>query len=380
MARQKILFVFGTRPETIKLFPVIDLAKSQPDDFQVRLCFTGQHRQMVEPLLELFELAPDHDLAVMQANQKLAGLTGRLLIGIDEVLDMEEPDWVVVQGDTTTALTGAMSAFYRNIAVAHVEAGLRTGDMSSPFPEEMNRQMVGRLARLHLAPTKLAREQLLAEGVPDRTIDVTGNTVIDAMFHVRDKFLGQFELAKTFPQIDPSKKMLLITGHRRESFGEPFANICWAIRDLLQAYPDLQAVYPVHLNPNVQQPVREILAAPANNGSIHLIDPVDYVPFVGLLLHSHIILTDSGGIQEEAPSLGKPVLVMREKTERPEGIEAGTVRLVGTDRQSIRANTAELLDNPGAYQRMAQAVNPYGDGKAAQRVVKALIRHADRIS
>lgn len=373
MSRQKILFVFGTRPETIKLFPVIRLARLQPEHFQVRLCFTGQHREMVEPLLELFEMRPENDLALMQKDQRLSELTARLLVGLDEVLVRERPNWVVVQGDTTTALAGAMSAFYRGISVAHVEAGLRTGDLSAPFPEEMNRQMLARVARLHLAPTNLARGQLLAEGVPERNIHVTGNTVVDALLHVQKEFLAGFDLAAALPGIDLSKRILLITGHRRENFGQPLRNICLAIRDVLEEYPDILAVYPVHLNPNVRGPVFDILSSQAGMGRICLIEPLDYVPFVGLMQHCHIVLTDSGGIQEEAPSLGKPVLVMREKTERPEGIEAGTVKLVGTGRQRIRDNVAELLDNPSIYQRMARAVNPYGDGKASERIIKVLL-------
>ncbi|NIA06527.1 MAG: UDP-N-acetylglucosamine 2-epimerase (non-hydrolyzing) [Actinobacteria bacterium] len=372
MAHQKLLFVFGTRPETIKLWPVIELARSFPADFDVRVCFTGQHLQMVEPLLKLFGLEPDYCLKVMKPNQQLAGLTASLITELDTVLDTVNPDWIIVQGDTTTALAGAWAGFYRRIRVAHVEAGLRTGDTSSPFPEEMNRQVLSRLAWLHLAPTSLAREQLLGEGVADERICVTGNTVIDALFQAKEKFLPKLDLKQTFSQIDLSKRMLLITGHRRESFGQPFRNICWAIRDLLDQYPDLQAIYPVHLNPNVQQPVQQILAPKSGSSNMHLLAPLDYVAFVALLEHCHLVLTDSGGIQEEAPSLGKPVLVMRDNTERPEGVDAGTARLVGTDREGIRSAVSELLDNPLAYQRMAQAVNPYGDGRASERIVTAL--------
>ena len=328
---------------------------------------------MVEPLLDLFDMWPEHDLSVMQDDQELSELTARLLLGVEQVLVEEDPDWVIVQGDTTTATAAALSAFNRGISVAHVEAGLRTGDLSSPFPEEMNRLMVARLARLHLAPTSRARGQLLAEGIPDRRICVTGNTVIDALLKVRSEFLPEVELGTALPGINLSRRILLITGHRRESFGKPLRNICLAIRDVLEDYPDIVGVYPVHLNPNVRGPVFDILSGPASKGRIHLIDPVDYVPFVGLMAHCHIVLTDSGGIQEEAPSLGKPVLVMREKTERPEGIEAGTAKLVGTERQGIRDGVAELLEDPGVYQRMAKAVNPYGDGKAAERVIKALL-------
>ena len=377
MARQKLLFVFGTRPETIKLWPVIHQAESQSEDFEVRLCFTGQHRQMAEPLLKLFGLEPDYDLEVMEQNQGLSRLTAKVLLQLDEVLATEEPDWLIVQGDTTTALAGAWAGFYRRIPIAHVEAGLRTKNVSSPFPEEMNRQVVARLASLHLAPTSLARQQLLAEGISPAKICVTGNTVIDALLYVKEKFLPSLDLARTFSQIDLSKKMLLITGHRRESFGQPFRNICWAIRDLLDEYPDLQAVYPVHLNPNVQQPVREILAPKGQKSNMHLLAPLDYVEFVALLSHCYLVLTDSGGIQEEAPSLGKPVLVMRDNTERPEGIQAGTAKLVGTDRLSIRSAVSELLDDPVAYERMAQAVNPYGDGQAAPRIVEALRQHGN---
>lgn len=372
MAAPKLLFVFGTRPEIIKLFSVIRAARAD-DRCQVRLCATGQHRQMLDSFMALFGLVPDCDLDVMVAGQTLNGLSARLLERLDAVLADEKPDAVIVQGDTTTAMAGALAAFHRGVPVAHVEAGLRTWDLQAPFPEEFNRQLVGRLARWHLPPTQWAADNLRREGVPEDRIAVTGQTGIDTLLWARDHLLPQFDLAARFPYLD-DKPLLLITGHRRESFGAGFEDLCWAIRELVESRPDLRAVYPVHLNPNVQAPVQRILGPAAATGRLHLEPPLDYLAFTALLLRCRLVLTDSGGVQEEAPSLGKPVLCMRAVTERPEGVNAGAVRLVGTDRQAIVAAVSELLDNPEAYRQMAEVRNPYGDGRAAPRVIDAILR------
>lgn len=360
----KILIVFGTRPEAIKMAPVVkQLRRSKLID--LRICVTGQHREMLDQVLDLFEIVPEYDLDLMRPDQGLTELTMNILKGVDFVLADYKPDWVVVHGDTSTAMAASLAAYYRQTKVAHVEAGLRTHDIYSPWPEEANRQIVGRLASLHFAPSTAARENLIKENIPDSHIFVTGNTVIDALLDVsqkidRDINLNQV-LASNFPFIDASKKLILVTGHRRESFGAGFESICEALKEIAFE-PNVQVVYPVHLNPNVQEPVQRILS---NVDNVHLIAPQEYLPFVYLMKASFLILTDSGGIQEEAPSLGKPVLVMRENTERPEAVFAGTVRLVGSDRKRIVAQALEILRDKNMYDEMAFAHNPYGDGLAS---------------
>lgn len=372
----KVLSVFGTRPEAIKMAPVV-LALKASTQFESRVCVTAQHRQMLDQVLALFEISPDYDLDLMRPNQDLFDITSRILLGLREVLDDYQPDLVLVHGDTTTCFAVSLAAFYKQIAVGHVEAGLRTGDMLAPFPEEANRSLVGRLARLHFAPTELSRANLLQENTSDSSIAVTGNTVIDALLWVKAR-LAKYDDAvwrdavgsKVFERLDgTARKLVLITGHRRENFGQGFVDLCSAIKDLAEAHSDWEFVYPVHLNPNVQQPVFDILSGLEN---VSLIDPQDYLPFTWLMNRSSLILTDSGGIQEEAPSLGKPVLVMRSVTERPEAVEAGTVRLVGTDRQAIVKHVEEVMLDDQVYQTMSKAHNPYGDGNAAQRIVEVI--------
>ena len=372
----QVLSVFGTRPEAIKMAPVV-LALEKAEGFESRVCVTAQHRQMLDQVLDLFGITPDYDLDIMLQGQDLFDVTARALLGLRDVLRKDKPDLVLVQGDTTTCFSGALAAFYEHIPVGHVEAGLRTGDLAAPFPEEGNRSLVGRIATYHFPPTEGSRQNLLGEGVSDDRIWVTGNTVIDALLMVRDKlqarpqshwteYLGQ----NLYDRVtNPARHMVLITGHRRESFGQGFIDLCSAIHDVAVSHPDWDLVYPVHLNPNVQKPVFDILGGHDN---IYLIEPQDYEPFVWLMDQSDMILTDSGGIQEEAPSLGKPVLVMREVTERPEAIEAGTVRMVGTDREAIRSGVELLLTDEVTYSRMARAHNPYGDGKAAARILAAI--------
>jgi UDP-N-acetylglucosamine 2-epimerase (non-hydrolysing) len=372
----KVSSVFGTRPEAIKMAPVLRaLAKKEGIDSQ--LCVTAQHRQMLDQVLELFDITPDYDLNLMTPGQDLFDITSKSLLGLRDILSLAKPDLVLVHGDTTTCFTTALAAFYEGIPVGHVEAGLRTGDLKAPFPEEANRTLVGRLASYHFAPTNTARDNLLAEGSSEQAIWVTGNTVIDALLMVRDSVMEypaqkwiELYSAKLYERIvDPDRKLILITGHRRENFGQGFINICQAINDLATAHPDWDLVYPVHLNPNVQKPVFELLGSQPN---VSLIEPQDYAPFVWLMNHSDLVLTDSGGIQEEAPSLGKPVLVMRDVTERPEAVLAGTVRLVGTDREKICAEVETILGNADVYTAMSQAHNPYGDGFAASRIIEAL--------
>jgi UDP-N-acetylglucosamine 2-epimerase (non-hydrolysing) len=373
---RRILTVFGTRPEAIKMAPLV-LGLAEAEGIESRLCVTAQHRQMLDQVLNLFGLVPDYDLDLMGTNQDLYDITCRALTGLRDVLRADRPDVVLVHGDTTTCFAAALAAFYEQIPVGHVEAGLRTGDLRAPFPEEANRSLVGRLARYHFAPTAGARANLLAENVPDETIWVTGNTVIDALLQVRDKvsqypaghWQAHFGDALYQRITDPARKLILITGHRRENFGQGFIDLCQAIRDLAIAHPDWDMLYPVHLNPNVRRPVFEILGGQAN---IHLTEPQDYAPFVWLMDRCDLILTDSGGIQEEGPALGKPVLVMRQVTERPEAVTAGTVRLVGTDRARIVAGVTEVLLNPAVYAAMAQAHNPYGDGRAVPRIIAVL--------
>jgi UDP-N-acetylglucosamine 2-epimerase (non-hydrolysing) len=375
--KKKIMLVFGTRPEAIKMAPLYHALKALPDEFDTQLCVTAQHRQMLDQVLKVFEITPDIDLNLMTPGQDLFDVTASVLTGMRDVLRAHMPDALLVHGDTTTSLAAAMAGFYAGVPVGHVEAGLRTHDVYAPFPEEFNRQVASKVTRWHFAPTAFSRQNLLDERVPDAAISVTGNTVIDALFWMlgridadaqRRSALEEF-LTKQLNFDWQNQRFVLMTGHRRENFGDGFLQICHALKELAPRYPAVQFVYPVHLNPNVQQPVNAILANVAN---VHLIAPLDYEPFVYLLKHSHIVLTDSGGIQEEAPSLGKPVLVMRDVTERPEAIEAGTVRLVGADRSRIVSNVAELLDNKASYAAMSKAHNPYGDGNACARIISIL--------
>ena len=372
----KILIVFGTRPEAIKMAPLVHAFKANPA-FETIVCVTAQHRQMLDQVLNIFEITPDIDLDLMRAGQDLFDVTSAVLLGMREVLKNHQPEAVLVHGDTTTAYAAATAAFYAGIPVGHVEAGLRTHNVYSPFPEEFNRQVVSKIAKWHFAPTESSRQNLLDERTPDTNITVTGNTVIDALFWVLKRIdndpakRSQLEafLNQRLPFDWATQRFVLITGHRRENFGDGFLAICEAIRQLATAHPEVHFVYPVHLNPNVQKPVYDLISGHAN---IHLIDPLEYEPFVFLLKHAHLVLTDSGGLQEEAPSLGKPVLVMREVTERPEAVEAGTVKLVGADTAKIVAQVSELLADETAYVRMSKAHNPYGDGLAAERIVLVL--------
>jgi len=368
----KILLVAGTRPEVIKIAPVYRQIKKTPGLEEVIMCSTGQHRQMLDQAFAIFDIAPDHDLSVMTSNQTLENVSSRVLLGMEKVLAAFRPDVVLVQGDTTTAFVSALAAFYKQIPVGHVEAGLRTHDIYAPWPEEMNRRLISALATWHFPPTERARHMLLAENIPEDRALVTGNTVIDALHLIRDMIASnpavRQDLEKRFHWIDPNLPLVLVTGHRRENFGQGFDNICRALRDLAVSRP-IQVIYPVHLNPNVRKPVNDILSGADN---VHLVEPVDYLSFVFLMQRSHFIITDSGGVQEEAPSLGKPVLVMREKTERPEAIEAGTVLLVGTDRDTILREAQRLLDDKTHFETMARAINPYGDGKASERIVDFL--------
>ncbi|HBV92741.1 UDP-N-acetylglucosamine 2-epimerase (non-hydrolyzing) [Pantoea sp. B550] len=368
----KVLTVFGTRPEAIKMAPLVQ-ALSQDPAFESRLCVTAQHREMLDQVLRLFKLEPDYDLNIMRPEQGLTEITCRILEGMKTVLLDFKPDIVLVHGDTTTTLAASLAAFYQQIPVGHVEAGLRTGDLASPWPEEGNRKLTGHLARLHFTPTTRSRQNLLRENLPDARIVVTGNTVIDALLWVRDRVLDDSnlnaQLAARYPFLDPDKKLVLVTGHRRESFGGGFERICSALAQVARQHPEAQIVYPVHLNPNVSEPVNRILSGIEN---IILIEPQEYLPFVWLMNRAWLILTDSGGIQEEAPSLGKPVLVMRDTTERPEAVDAGTVKLVGTDIARIVASVSELLSDDEAWQAMSHAHNPYGDGKACGRILQAL--------
>jgi len=368
----KVLTVFGTRPEAIKMAPLVHALAKDPY-FDARVCVTAQHREMLDQVLHLFSIVPDYDLNIMKPGQGLTEITCRILEGVKPVLEEFQPDVVLVHGDTTTTVATSLAAFYQHIPVGHVEAGLRTGDLSSPWPEEANRTLTGHLALYHFAPTENSRANLLRENVADKRIFVTGNTVIDALITVRDNILAdvalQHELASRYPFLRDDKKLILVTGHRRESFGQGFEHICEAVAEIARANEDVQIVYPVHLNPNVSEPVNRILGHVDN---ITLIEPQDYLPFVWLMNRAWLILTDSGGIQEEAPSLGKPVLVMRETTERPEAIKAGTVRLVGTDSEHIVAAVTHLLHDDTEYQAMSRAHNPYGDGKACARILHAL--------
>lgn len=363
----KLIIVFGTRPEAIKMAPLVkELQKSSK--LQVKVCVTAQHRQMLDQVLQLFEITPDYDLDLMRPGQTLPQLTSNILMGMDSVLADYCPDWVLVHGDTSTTMATSLAAYYRQVGVAHVEAGLRTHNLYSPWPEEGNRQITGRLSGLHFAPTEESRSNLVNEGVLSETIYVTGNTVIDALLNISNRIDNdealRSNLSSLFPFLDQSKRLILVTGHRRENFGSGFESICHALKDIASG-PGVQVVYPVHLNPQVQEPVCRLLADAEN---VHLIEPLEYLPFIYLMKCSHLILTDSGGIQEEAPSLGKPVLVMRDTTERPEAVAAGTVRLVGTDHNRIVSETLALLQDEASYQRMAFAHNPYGDGAACRRI------------
>lgn len=378
---KKIMLVFGTRPEAIKMAPLVKAFQARKDEFETIVCVTGQHREMLDQVLSLFDIKPDFDLNIMKQGQDLYDVTSRVLLGMRDVFKTCVPDILFVHGDTTTSTVAALAAFYHQIPVAHVEAGLRTGNIYSPWPEEMNRLITGRIATYNLSPTKLSRENLLRENVSDSKIVVTGNTVIDALHWVTNKINDDknlnVNLAKELvtkgydvSRLANGRRLILITGHRRENFGEGFHNICNALKTLSEKYPDVDFVYPMHLNPNVRRPIHEVFGEDLSNlGNMFFIEPLEYLMFIFLMEKSDIVLTDSGGIQEEAPGLGKPVLVMRDTTERPEALEAGTVKLVGTDYNAIVDNVSLLLNDREAYERMSHAVNPYGDGKACGRII-----------
>lgn len=376
-SKKKVMLVFGTRPEAIKMAPLVHKLKAEPATFDVRVCVTAQHRQMLDQVLRIFEIVPDIDLNIMKPGQDLFDVTANVLQGMKEVFANNRPDIVLVHGDTTTTLATAMAGFYAGVPVGHVEAGLRTHDLHAPFPEEFNRQVVSRVARWHFAPTELSRTNLIAERVDDESITVTGNTVIDALYWVLNRIDSDGDrsakliqlLNQALPFSWQSDRFVLITGHRRENFGDGFLQICEALREMASKFDDVRFVYPVHLNPNVQKPVHTILEGLSN---VHLVEPLDYEPFVYLLKHSYVVLTDSGGIQEEAPSLGKPVLVMRDVTERPEAVNAGTVELVGANKKRIISGVSRLLEDEAHYSKMSHAHNPYGDGKACDRILAVL--------
>lgn len=383
-----VLIVFGTRPEAIKMAPLVGELKKNDELFKTVVCVTGQHREMLDQVLRIFDIVPDYDLNIMKQGQDLYDVTTRVLMGMRDVLKEVKPDVVCVHGDTTTSTAAALAAFYQQIPVAHVEAGLRTGNIYSPWPEEMNRQLTGRIASYHFAPTSLSRENLLKENVDDGKIVVTGNTVIDALHIVVEKIKNNVALASELQaelqkmgydthRLDSGRRMVLITGHRRENFGDGFVHICEAIKTLSETYKDVDFVYPMHLNPNVRRPIHQVWGETLEGlGNLFFIEPLEYLSFVYLMEKSHLVLTDSGGIQEEAPGLGKPVLVMRDTTERPEALSAGTVKLVGTDYDKIVGEVSCLLDDETAYQKMSRAVNPYGDGLASKRIVKFLTNQA----
>ena len=379
---KKILLVFGTRPEAIKMAPLVKSLQQNSEQFHILVCVTGQHREMLDQVLRVFDIQPDFDLNIMRQGQDLYDVTSRVLLGMRDVLKESNPDIVLVHGDTTTSTAAALAAFYQHIPVGHVEAGLRTRNIYSPWPEEINRQLTGRIATYHFAPTQLAKKNLINESVnPDRII-VTGNTVIDAL-HMVTKRMADDEVVQTSvkkeieasgydtDRLSEGRRLILITGHRRENFGEGFLNICSAIKSMAERYPDVDFVYPVHLNPNVRKPVFDILGDGVEK-NVFLIEPLQYLPFVYMMEHSYLILTDSGGVQEEAPGLGKPVLVMRDTTERPEAVEAGTVMLVGTIREKIEQSFVSLMEQPVLYRSMSEAVNPYGDGMACERIIRFL--------
>ena len=379
---KKIMLVFGTRPEAIKMAPLVKAFQKHPDTFETVVCVTGQHREMLDQVLRIFDITPDYDLNIMKQGQDLYDVTARVLTGMRDVLKECRPDVVLVHGDTTTSTAAALSAFYQQIPVGHVEAGLRTHNIYSPWPEEMNRQITGRIATYNFAPTSLSRENLLKENVPDSQIIVTGNTVIDALYWVVDRIKTDSALENSLckelvdagydvGRLAGGKKLVLITGHRRENFGDGFINMCTAIKDLTKKYHDVDFVYPMHLNPNVRRPIHEVFGDDLSNlGNMFFIEPLEYLSFVYLMEKSTIVLTDSGGIQEEAPGLGKPVLVMRDTTERPEALSAGTVKLVGTDYNKIVNEVSALIDDSAAYEKMSHAVNPYGDGMACERITE----------
>lgn len=381
---KKVMLVFGTRPEAIKMAPLVKEFQKHPESFETIVCVTGQHRQMLDQVLQIFDIIPDYDLNVMKQGQDLYDVTSRVLTGMRDVLKEAQPDVVLVHGDTTTSTAAALAAFYQQIPVGHVEAGLRTHNIYSPWPEEMNRQITGRIATYNFAPTPLSRNNLLREAIAEDSITVTGNTVIDALYWVVDKINNDSALNAELDgvlknagydvsRLARGKKLVLITGHRRENFGDGFINMCNAIKDLTLKYPDVDFVYPMHLNPNVRRPIHEVFGEDLTNlGNMFFIEPLEYLSFVYLMEKSAIVLTDSGGIQEEAPGLGKPVLVMRDTTERPEALDAGTVKLVGTDYDNIFNEVSALLDDKDAYEKMSKAVNPYGDGMACKRIVSFL--------
>lgn len=382
---KKVMLVFGTRPEAIKMAPLVKEFQKQPKRVETVVCVTGQHREMLDQVLKIFDIKPDYDLNIMKQGQDLYDVTARVLTGMRDVLKEVKPDVVLVHGDTTTSTAAALAAFYQQIPVGHVEAGLRTHNIYSPWPEEMNRLLTGRLATYHFSPTPLSRNNLIKEIVDDRNIIITGNTVIDALYWVVDKIKNNKELDNELEDIlskagydvnrlNNGKKLVLITGHRRENFGDGFINMCTAIKDLTVKYPDLDFVYPMHLNPNVRKPIHEVFGENLSGlKNMFFIEPLEYLSFVYLMEKSSIVLTDSGGIQEEAPGLGKPVLVMRDTTERPEALDAGTVKLVGTDYNKIVNEVSSLIDDKAAYEKMSKAVNPYGDGLACGRIVNALL-------
>jgi len=385
--KKRVMLVFGTRPEAIKVAPLVKAFQQHADRFETLVCVTGQHREMLDQVLHLFDIKPDYDLNIMKQGQDLYDVTARVLTGLRDVYQEAQPDLVFVHGDTTTSMAAALAAFYQQIPVAHIEAGLRTHNIYSPWPEEINRQITSRIATYNLAPTPLSKENLLKEGVKEETITVTGNTVIDALYLVVNKIKHDASLTGKLQaqlkaagydtaQLHNGRKLVLITGHRRENFGEGFVHMCQAIKTLTEKYPEVDFVYPMHLNPNVRQPIREIFGEEAMSGTqgdernIFFIEPLEYLPFVFLMEQSTLVLTDSGGIQEEAPGLGKPVLVMRDTTERPEAVDAGTVKLVGTNYNLIVSEVSRLLDDTAYYNSMAQASNPYGDGLACERIIE----------
>ncbi len=394
--RKRVLLVFGTRPEAIKVAPLVKAFQQQADAFETVVCVTGQHREMLDQVLRLFEIVPDYDLNIMKDGQDLYDITARVLVGMRDVIKAVQPDVVFVHGDTTTSMASALAAFYQQIPVAHIEAGLRTHNIYSPWPEEMNRQITGRIATYNFAPTPLSKQNLVDEGVDESSITVTGNTVIDALNMVVNKIKSDRDLQNDikdtllqsglpermvhafFQPPTSNRRLVLITGHRRENFGDGFLHICQAIKTLAEKYPNVDFVYPMHLNPNVRKPIKEIFGdwvsnRQSSNSNLYFIEPLEYLPFVFLMEQSTLVLTDSGGIQEEAPGLGKPVLVMRNTTERPEAVEAGTVKLVGTDYDLIVSEVSKLLDDPAYYNAMAQATNPYGDGFASKRIIEFII-------
>ena len=379
---KKIMLVFGTRPEAIKMAPLVKAFQAKNDEFETIVCVTGQHREMLDQVLHLFDIKPDFDLNIMKQGQDLYDITSRVLLGMRDVFKVCKPDILFVHGDTTTSTAAALAGFYQQIPVAHVEAGLRTNDIYSPWPEEMNRQITGRIATYNLSPTQLSRQNLLKENVDENKITVTGNTVIDALHLVTAKIKSDKKLDDNLSldlkskgydtkRLVGNRRLILITGHRRENFGDGFLHICHAIQDLAKKFPEVDFVYPMHLNPNVRKPIHQVFGEDLNNlGNIFFIEPLEYLPFVFLMEKSDIVLTDSGGIQEEAPGLGKPVLVMRNTTERPEAVDAGTVKLVGTDYDAIVDNVSKLLTDRNLYNKMSKATNPYGDGKACERIIR----------